>query len=54
MSRWLIQPNFYHDQEDVLRELASAGGFELTVLRPEGVIGHAVGNPMNLLMVCGG
>lgn len=47
----LIQPNFYYDQEDLLRERAAERGFDLTVLRPEGVIGYAVGNPMNLLMV---
>jgi nucleoside-diphosphate-sugar epimerase len=47
----LVQPNFYYDQEDLLREIASERGFTLTVLRPEGVVGYAVGNPMNLLMV---
>ncbi|SOD98656.1 SDR family oxidoreductase [Blastococcus haudaquaticus] len=47
----IIQPNFYYDQEDLLREVAAARGFRLTVFRPEGVIGYAVGNPMNLLMV---
>jgi nucleoside-diphosphate-sugar epimerase len=47
----LIQPNFYYDQEDVLWAVAAERGFECTVLRPEGVIGYAVGNPMNLLMV---
>ena len=47
----LVQPNFYYDQEDVLRARAAERGFAVTVLRPEGVIGYAVGNPMNLLMV---
>ncbi|WP_347057166.1 SDR family oxidoreductase [Blastococcus sp. HT6-30] len=47
----IIQPNFYYDQEDLLREVAAERGFRLTVFRPEGVIGYAVGNPMNLLMV---
>jgi len=47
----IIQPNFYYDQEDLLRAVAAERGFRLTVLRPEGVIGYAVGNPMNLLMV---
>jgi nucleoside-diphosphate-sugar epimerase len=47
----LIQPNFYYDQEDLLRQVAQERGFEFTVLRPEGVVGYAVGNPMNLLMV---
>ncbi len=47
----IVQPNFYYDQEDVLREVGAERGFDLTVLRPEGVVGYAVGNPMNLLMV---
>ncbi|MGY1915464.1 SDR family oxidoreductase [Blastococcus sp. SYSU DS0973] len=47
----IIQPNFYYDQEDLLREVAAERGLRLTVFRPEGVIGYAVGNPMNLLMV---
>ena len=47
----IVQPNFYYDQEDLLREVAAERGFRLTVLRPEGVIGYATGNPMNLLMV---
>jgi nucleoside-diphosphate-sugar epimerase len=47
----IIQPNFYYDQEDLLRGVAAERGFRLTVFRPEGVIGYAVGNPMNLLMV---
>jgi nucleoside-diphosphate-sugar epimerase len=47
----LVQPNFYYDQEDVLRARAADRGFDVTVLRPEGVVGYAVGNPMNLLMV---
>ncbi|WNV76099.1 SDR family oxidoreductase [Geodermatophilus sp. DSM 44513] len=47
----IVQPNFYYDQEDLLRSLAAERGFRCTVLRPEGVVGYAVGNPMNLLMV---
>ena len=47
----IIQPNFYYDQEDLLREVAAERGYRLTIFRPEGVIGYAVGNPMNLLMV---
>jgi nucleoside-diphosphate-sugar epimerase len=46
----LIQPNFYYDQEDVLRAAGAEHGFDVTVLRPEGVVGYATGNPMNLLM----
>lgn len=46
----LLGPNFYYDQEDLLRERAAADGWSWTILRPEGVIGHTVGTPMNLLM----
>jgi nucleoside-diphosphate-sugar epimerase len=47
----LIVPNFYYDQEDLLREHAAANGFAFTIFRPEGVMGYAQGTPMNLLMV---
>jgi nucleoside-diphosphate-sugar epimerase len=47
----LVQPNFYYEQEDLLRAAAAKQGFEATMLRPEGVVGYAVGNPMNILMV---
>jgi nucleoside-diphosphate-sugar epimerase len=47
----LIQPNFYYEQEDILRAAAAGHGFQVTMLRPEGVVGYAVGNPMNILMV---
>jgi nucleoside-diphosphate-sugar epimerase len=47
----LVQPNFYYEQEDILRAAAARSGFEATMLRPEGVVGYAVGNPMNILMV---
>jgi nucleoside-diphosphate-sugar epimerase len=46
----LLGPNFYYDQEDLLRERAAAGGWHFTILRPDAVLGLAVGNPMNLLM----
>lgn len=46
----LIAPNFYYDQEDLLRERAASDGFAFTMFRPEAVIGHAQGTPMNLLM----
>ena len=47
----LVQPNFYYDQEDILRAAAAEHGFTATMLRPEGVVGYATGNPMNILMV---
>lgn len=49
----LIGPHFYSTQEDILRERAAENGFAFTALRPEGVTGHATGNPMNLLLVIG-
>jgi nucleoside-diphosphate-sugar epimerase len=47
----LMPPNFYYDQEDFLRERQQGKRWHFTALRPEAVIGFAVGNPMNLLMV---
>lgn len=47
----LVAPHFYYAQEDQLRALAEQRGFDVTVLRPEGVTGYATGNPMNLLLV---
>jgi nucleoside-diphosphate-sugar epimerase len=47
----LMPPNFYYDQEDFLRERQKGKDWHFTALRPEAVIGFAVGNPMNLLMV---
>jgi nucleoside-diphosphate-sugar epimerase len=46
-----MPPNFYYDQEDFLRTASEGKRWSWTVLRPEAVIGMAVGNPMNLLMV---
>lgn len=47
----LLVPNFYYAQEDLLREEAARRGFRVTLLRPEGVVGFATGNPMNILTV---
>ncbi len=46
----LMPPNFYYDQEDLLRA-RGAGRWSFTALRPEAVCGFGVGNPMNLAMV---
>ena len=46
----LMPPNFYYDQEDLLRA-RGAGRWGFTALRPEAICGYAVGNPMNLAMV---
>jgi hypothetical protein len=45
----LLGPNFYYDQEDLLRLRAERDGFAFTIFRPEAVCGVATGNPMNLL-----
>ena len=37
-------PNFYHDQEDWLRETAAGAGWSWTVLRPQVVFGIAIGS----------
>ena len=47
----LMPPNFYYDQEDFLRSRQKGAKWHFTALRPEAVMGIAVGNPMNLLMV---
>src|SRR3954470_11433036 len=47
----LMPPNFYYDQEDLLRQRQAGKAWAFTALRPEAVCGFAVGNPMNLLMV---
>jgi nucleoside-diphosphate-sugar epimerase len=47
----LMPPNFYYDQEDLLRERQQNKNWSFTALRPEAVCGFAVGNPMNLLTV---
>ena len=47
----LMPPNFYYDQEDFLKVRQKGKAWSYTALRPEAVMGFAVGNPMNLLMV---
>lgn len=44
-----VGPIFYNDQEDLLAEHAARHGYSWTVLRPDAVIGPAVGSPMNML-----
>ena len=46
----LMPPNFYYDQEDLLRERQRGASWHFTALRPEAVCGYATGNPMNLAM----
>jgi len=46
----LMPPNFYYDQEDLLRERQQGKNWHWTVLRPEGTSGFGLGNPMNVAM----
>ena len=46
----LMPPNFYYDQEDLLRARSAGARWSFTGLRPEAVCGFALGNPMNLAM----
>jgi nucleoside-diphosphate-sugar epimerase len=46
-----MPPNFYYDQEDILRRRQKDKQWNFTILRPEAVCGYATGNPMNLTMV---
>ena len=41
-------PNFYYSQEDFLREHSAGKSWSWTAVRPDIVVGFAVGNPMNL------
>ncbi len=43
-----LPPNFYYNQEDFLRKLQKSKKWTWSALRPEPVIGFAVGNAMNL------
>jgi len=45
--------NFYWLQEDRLRELAAEHGFAFTILRPQLVLGGAIGAAMNVVPVIG-
>lgn len=44
-------PNFYYAQEDYLREQSAGKNWSWTALRPDLIIGPAIGNPMNLASV---
>jgi nucleoside-diphosphate-sugar epimerase len=46
----LMPPNFYYDQEDLLRARQQGKSWHWTVLRPEGTSGFGLGNPMNVGM----
>jgi nucleoside-diphosphate-sugar epimerase len=44
-------PNFYYNQEDFLRQQSAGKSWSWTALRPDIVIGLAIGNPMNLATI---
>ncbi len=46
----LMPPNFYYDQEDLLRSRQKGSKWNFTILRPGGAIcGISLGSPMNLI-----
>src|ERR1700683_5142168 len=48
----LMPPNFYYDQEDLLRSRQKGSNWNFTILRPGGAIcGISLGSPMNLISV---
>lgn len=54
-ERWPRAPHavFYWPQEDLLRERQPQSGWHFTVLRPQLILGHAVGSPMNVIAAIG-
>ena len=48
-----IPPNFYYDQEDLLRERQRGKKWRWTVFRPPAVCAFAVGSPMNTILALG-
>ncbi|HYF18907.1 MAG TPA: SDR family oxidoreductase [Ramlibacter sp.] len=54
-ERWPRAPHevFYWLQEDLLRERQPRSGWTFTVLRPQLILGHAVGSPMNVIAAIG-
>jgi nucleoside-diphosphate-sugar epimerase len=48
-----MPPNFYYDQEAVLRERQAGKSWTWTILRPPAVCGFAVGSPMNTTVMVG-
>ena len=48
-----MPPNFYYDQEDLLRQRQRGKSWSWTVFRPPAVCGFAVGSPMNTILALG-
>ena len=51
--RVTLVPNFYYDQEDVLKALSAQSTFSYTILRPSHIIGAVKGNFMNVGIALG-
>ncbi|GGF36233.1 SDR family oxidoreductase [Subtercola lobariae] len=45
----LLGPILYNPQEDLVQAGVRRFGWSYTVLRPDGIIGHSLGSPMNIL-----
>ncbi|MDB5253921.1 MAG: nucleoside-diphosphate-sugar epimerase [Flaviaesturariibacter sp.] len=54
-ERWprLAHPIFYWPQEDLLRERSNRAGWAFSILRPQIILGHAIGSPMNIIAAIG-
>ena len=54
-ERWGRLPHeiFYWQQEDLLRERQARASWTFTILRPQIILGNAVGSPMNLVAAIG-
>lgn len=52
-SARLPHPIFYWQQEDLLRERQARADWTFTVLRPQIILGHAIGSPMNVIAAIG-
>jgi len=54
-ERWPRAPHavFYWPQEDLLRERQPRADWSFTILRPQLILGHAVGSPMNVIAAIG-
>jgi len=46
-------PNFYWEQEDLLRAVATRSGLHFTILRPQVIFGSSIGSAMNLIPALG-
>lgn len=54
-ERWprVEHPIFYWPQEDLLRQRQRRAAWTFTILRPQIILGHAIGSPMNIVAAIG-